>query len=295
VPVGELAAPEERAALEATSPPGVDAYAPAQMAARVERVGVDKAALDALSTLSLAVLAGAFIAMGAQFSVVVVTQSALGFGATRLLGGLAFSLGLVLVVVGGAELFTGNNLITMAWASGRVSMAGLLRNWALVYAGNLVGAVATAALVFGAGVWRLGDGAVGATLVALATAKTSLGFLKALLRGVLCNALVCLAIWLCFSARSTTDNILSILLPISAFVACGYEHSVANMFLLPLERLVHDAVAPGTAEPGWDTIMWRNLVPVTIGNVIGGAGMVGAVYWLVYLRPGRQPAGRDSR
>lgn len=267
--------------------PGFDAYAPRQIAARAEQVGVEKASLDALTMLALAVLAGAFISLGAQLFAAVVTGSAFGFGPTRLLGGLGFSVGLVLVIVGGAELFTGNNLLTMAWASRKVTARALLRSWAIVFAGNFLGALATAFIVFYSGVWRVGDGGVGSTLVTIAAAKSSLGFVEAALRGVLCNALVCLAVWLCIGARSTADKIAAILLPISGFVACGYEHCVANMYFVPLGILINGATGERAAGIGWGAFLWSNLVPVTLGNVFGGALMVGLVYWFVYLRPRR--------
>lgn len=262
-----------------------DAYAPAEIAARVEEVGVLKAQLGAASTCALAVLAGAFIALGAAFFTVTVTGSTLGFGPTRVLGGLAFSLGLILVVVAGAELFTGNNLITMAWASGRVSTAALLRNWVLVYLGNFAGALATAYLVYLGGHWKLGKQELGATAVAIAAGKLQLSFGEAFCRGVLCNTLVCLAVWLCFSARSTTDRILAILFPITAFVACGFEHSIANMYFIPVAMWIAPHL-PADAGPvfSWQRFAMDNLLPVTLGNLVGGVILVAAVYWFIYLR-----------
>jgi formate/nitrite transporter len=197
-------------------------------------------------------------------------------------------------VVGGAELFTGNNLVVMAWASRRVSTGALLRNWLIVFAGNFVGAGATAALVYLAGTHRAGNGAFGATALAIAHAKVQLGFTQAVALGVLCNTLVCLAVWLTLSARTTADRVLAIVPPISAFVAAGFEHSVANMYFVPLGLLITRldpdfAAAAGAPDPLLRTLTWgaflgRNLLPVTIGNVIGGAGLVGLVYWFVYLR-----------
>lgn len=261
--------------------PSFDAWAPAEIARRVERVGVAKARADALSLLVLALLAGAFISLGALFYVVVVTESVLGFGITRLLGGLAFSTGLILVVVAGAELFTGNNLVAMAWASGRIRGVELVRNWVLVYAGNVVGALGTVALVQLAGVHALGHGAVGETALAAARAKVELGWGEAVARGVLCNALVCLAVWLAIGGRSVTDKILGVLFPVAAFVTVGFEHSIANWFFLPW------AASLGAGEvDGFAAGSVRNLVAVTIGNVGGGTLLVAAVYWLAYLRPG---------
>jgi formate transporter len=278
------------------APAALDALPPADMARKAEEVGAAKAAQSAANTFALGVLAGAFIAMGAIFATTVTAGGAsLPYGVTRLVAGLAFSLGLILVVVAGAELFTGNNLIVMAWASRRVSTGRLLHNWALVYAGNLVGSLATAGILFEAKQYTFGKGAVGEQALAIAAGKTGLGFAQAIALAILCNALVCLAVWLCYSARSTADKILSIVPPIAAFVAAGFEHSVANMFFIPMGLLVktdHAFVAVHAAPPGlgdltWSRFLWANLLPVTIGNVIGGALMVGAVYWFVYLRPRR--------
>jgi formate/nitrite transporter len=208
---------------------------------------------------------------------------------------LTFSLGLILVVVAGAELFTGNNLIVMAWASRRVSTTGLLRDWAVVYVGNLTGALATAALLYAGRQYEFGKGAVGETALAIGATKTGYGFGQAVALGMLCNALVCLAVWLCYSARSTADKILAIVPPITAFVALGFEHSVANMFFIPLALFVKSDApfvaahkAPDLTNVTWGDFLWSNLVPVTIGNVVGGALMVGAVYWFVYLRRSRE-------
>ncbi len=260
-----------------------DPYTPAQMAARVEAGGVAKAGLPASKTLALGVLAGAFIGLGAQLSTIVATDNGLGFGLSRLLVGLSFSLGLVLVLVGGAELFTGNALLVIARAQGRVTTRAVLSNWALVYLGNGVGALVTALGMRWAGLHALDDGAVGRTAVAAATAKVSLGWTEAFVRGVFCNALVCLAVWLSFSARSTTDRIVCIVGPVTAFVAMGLEHSIANLFSIPYAMLVRgDASAPLSIG----AFVLDNLVPVTLGNVVGGSLMVGLAYWFIYLRPG---------
>ena len=281
---------------------GFDALLPAEMAVKAEHVGEKKAQLDASTTFVLAVLAGAFIGLGANFATVAAagTSEVWPYGATRVLVGVAFSLGLILVVVGGAELFTGNALIVMAWASGRVRTAALLRNWAIVYVGNFAGAVATAWMVYLSGQHRFGSFAVGRTALAIATAKVDLDFQEALFLGVLCNLLVCLAVWLAYSGRTTADRILAIVPPISAFVAAGFEHSVANMYFVPLGLfLKHSALeeltaaSPSLAELTWSTFVFRNLLPVTIGNIIGGAVFVGGVYYFVYLRrrpPGATPA-----
>jgi formate transporter len=274
------------------TPAGLDALPPVEMARKAEQVGVVKAGMSAANTFALSVLAGAFIAMGAIFATTVTTGgSEMPFGVVRLLGGVAFALGLILVVVAGAELFTGNNLIVMAWASGRVRTGRVLRNWAIVYLGNFVGAIATAAILFVAKQYEFGQGAVGVQALSIASAKTSLGFVQALALGAFCNALVCLAVWLCYGARTTTDKILSIVPPIAAFVAAGFEHSVANMFFIPMGLLVKSDeafVSQQSGVPDLSDLTWggfvANLVPVTIGNIVGGALMVGAVYWFVYLR-----------
>ncbi len=271
----------------AFAPAGFDALPPPAMARKAEDVGVAKATMETASLFALAVLAGAFIALGALFATTVMTGGGdLPYGVQRLLGGVAFSLGLILVVVAGAELFTGNNLVVMAWASRRVKTARLLANWGVVYAGNLVGALATAVLVYVGKQHTFGGGAVGEQAVAIAEAKVGLGFVQAVALGALCNALVCLAVWLTYSARTTTDRILAVVPPIAAFVAAGFEHSVANMYFIPFALLVErDAGFDADPGLGWGAFVTDNLVPVTIGNVLGGAVMVGAVYWFVYLRP----------
>lgn len=272
---------------------GLDAYAPAEIVARVEAACVAKTRLNLLQTATLGVLGGAFIAFGAMAYTVVVTDSALGFGPTRLLGGIAFSVGLILVVVGGAELFTGNNLLVMGWAEGCIGARALLANWAVVYLANLAGALATAALASLAGVYALGDGAVGATALGIATAKVDLGFADAFFRGLLCNVLVCLAVWLCFAARDVTGKVVAILFPVATFVALGFEHSVANMYAIPAGWLAaqEPAVFARTGTAG-DVVTLAgfaaNLVPVTLGNIVGGGGFVAFVYYLVYRRPDRR-------
>ncbi len=259
-----------------------DAYSPDDIARKVESMGVRKAHADTLTLLVLAMLAGAFIALGSLFFTVVVTDSRLGFGPTRLLGGLSFSLGLVLVVVGGAELFTGNNLLTMAWASGQIPARSVLRNWTLSYIGNVAGALATVLLVVWAGIAEINDGAVGATAVKIAAAKADLTLCEALLRGMFCNALVCLAVWLAMGGRSVVDKIMAIFLPVSAFVAIGFEHSIANWFFLPYGLILD---SKGTVSCFGSA---TNIIMATAGNIIGGAVQVGAVYWVAYLRKTRK-------
>jgi formate transporter len=280
----------------ALSVSSLDALPPPAMARKAEDVGVAKAAMDAATMFALAVLAGAFIAIGAAFATNTLAGSSdLPYGVARLLGGLTFSLGLILVIVAGAELFTGNNLIVMAWASRKVSTVRLLRNWAIVYVGNFTGSIATAALLYAGKQYEFGKGAVGATSLTIAATKTGYGFGQAIALGMLCNALVCLAVWLCYSARTTADRILAIIPPITAFVAVGFEHSVANMFFIPFGIFVKSDTAfvasqktPDLSNVTWSHFLASNLVPVTMGNIIGGALMVGAVYWFVYLRGGRR-------
>jgi formate/nitrite transporter len=264
------------------------------MAQRALATGEAKALLGALPTLVLAVLAGVYIGLGANFFTIVKTGNQIGFGLQQLLGGMAFSLGLILVVVGGAELFTGNTLLVMAWLSGRLRFIQVLRNWALVYAGNFVGSVLLVWLVLAAGQHTLADGAVGQTAVKIAAAKCQLPFSVVFARGVLCNALVCLAVWLCYSACSTTDKIVAIMLPITAFVAGGFEHCVANMCFIPLGIALCGPLPVDGAVAGvltWGNFISANLIPSTLGNIVGGAVMVGGLYWVAYVLPGLRPRG----
>ena len=279
------------------------------MASKAEDLGVKKAALPFMNMFMLAILAGAFIGIGAIFATTVSAggisvrdatgaaafATSLPYGVIRLLTGLVFTTGLILVVVGGAELFTGNNLISMAFASGKVTVQGLLGNWVVVYLGNFVGSILTAYLVFLGKQYTFGGGAIGLTILNIGEAKTSFTFIQAVALGIMCNALVCMAVWLCYSARSTTDKILSIIPPIACFVAAGFEHSIANMYFIPMALLVKysgnaaffETIARTPADFAnltWGNFFIKNLLPVTIGNIIGGAVMVGLVYWFVYLR-----------
>lgn len=271
----------------------IDALLPPEMARRAEYIGVRKAEAPVLTTFILAVLAGAFIALGAVFATTIAAGStALPYGVAKLLVGLGFCLGLVLVIVGGAELFTGNNLIVMAWASGKVSTRALLWIWAIVYAGNFVGSVGTAIMIFFSKQYLFSGGAVGVTALGIANAKVGLGWIQAVFLGTLCNILVCLAVWLTFSARSTIDKIAAIIFPITAFVAAGFEHSIANMYFIPIGLLIKNfdptlVVASGLDISGltWSTFLLKNLLPVTLGNIIGGSLFVAVVYWVVFLRP----------
>jgi len=296
-------------------PISFDAVLPPGMAAKAEELGVKKAGLPALNMFILAILAGAFIAIGAIFATTVSAGSmsvkdaagaaafstGLPYGVVRLLTGLVFTVGLILVVVGGSELFTGNNLIIMAFADRKVTLGGLLRNWVIVYTGNFVGSVLTAYIVFLGKQYSFGSGAIGLAALSIGEAKTSLTFIQAIALGIMCNALVCMAVWLCYSARSTTDKILSIIPPIACFVAAGFEHSVANMYFIPVALFIKQWGDTGFFEMikktaadfphlTWGNFFIGNLLPVTIGNIIGGAFMVGLVYWFVYLRKAAKAA-----
>ncbi len=275
---------------------GIDAYTPAQMAARVEKAGIVKGNLDFLSMFTLSVLAGAFIAFGAVLYTYVIHDSSLSTGLTKLIGGMVFCLGLILVIVAGAELFTGNNLIVMACVSRKITIQRLLRNWIIVFCGNFFGSLFVVFLVSQSGQWTSSGAAVGVKALMIANGKVNLTFVEALSRGILCNILVCLAVWLCFSCRSVADKVLAIIFPITAFVALGFEHSVANMYFIPAGLLLkQDPQVLSAAEriigqaPEFSKLtvygfLVRNLLPVTIGNIIGGGLLVGIIYWFVYLR-----------
>jgi formate transporter len=286
-----------------------DAIMPPVMAVRAEESGVRRAATDPLTIFVLSVLGGAFVAFGAIFattvsagSIAVVSadgatalSAGLPYGITRLLVGLVFTVGLIMVVVGGAELFTGNTLIVMAWASRKVATRAVLLNWGLAFGGNFIGAVGTAVLLFLSTQYTFGGGAVGLVALNTAQAKAALPFVPAMVLGILCNALVCLAVWMCFGARTTMDRVVTIVPPITAFAAAGFEHSVANMYFIPIGLFIK-AGAPDSfwqsigKTPAdfpaldWQHFLFGNLVPVTIGNIIGGSIMVGIVYWFIYLR-----------
>ena len=260
---------------------GSDAYSPRDIALRVRDVGVAKARLPLLSTVLLAMLAGAFIGLGSLYYVVVVSDPELGWAARRVLGGAVFSLGLILVVVAGAELFTGNNLLAMAWVERRISTRELLLNWTVVFLGNFTGAVLLGCAVFLSGHLEMNGGAVGRAYVSIAAAKTSLPFAKAFFSGVLCNVLVCMAVWMTLAARSVTDKVIAVIFPISAFVAAGFEHSVANMYLLPLAMTIQASLGQPLDYAG----LARNLVPVVAGNLVGGSVLVALVYYFIYRWP----------
>jgi formate/nitrite transporter len=286
----------------------IDALLPPAMAVKAEEIGVRKAQMAGVTMFTLAILAGAFVALGAIFATTVgagsfittgpdavTATTAWPTGFPRLLMGLVFSLGLILVVIGGAELFTGNNLIVMAWANRKVGTGLLLKNWVIVYMGNFVGALATALIMLLSQQYTFNNGSIGLFALTLANSKAGLHFVPALALGIMCNALVCLAVWLTYSARTTTDKIMAIVFPITAFVAAGFEHSVANMYYIPFAMLVQVAAPASFWEAIHKTpadfpnltlynLFVGNLLPVTIGNIIGGSLMVGVVYWFIYLR-----------
>lgn len=267
-----------------------DAYSPKQIATRVETIGMAKARLPLLPLLMLGVLAGGFVGLGAMYFVLVKSDPVLSFAAAQLLGGLAFSLGLILVVVAGAELFTGNNLLAMAWADGKISTRELLLNWAIVSVGNFIGAAGLALLVFLSHHPEMNAGAIAQTYLKIAAAKVAMPFWTAFFKGVLCNVLVCMAVWMALAGRSVIDKAVAIVFPISAFVAAGFEHSVANMYLIPLAMLLQEF---GSGEETSAAITWagffHNMMPVVLGNIAGGSVLVALVYYVIYLQtPNRQ-------
>jgi formate/nitrite transporter len=280
---------------KAAGPEAVEALLPPDMALACESAGAAKAGRDAIALVVLGLLAGAFIALGAIFMTVVLTGAGeLPWGVARLLAGLVFSLGLILVIVGGAELFTGDSLMVVACASRRITPASLARAWALVYIGNIGGALGTVVLVFLAGQHEFGGGAIGQTALAVASGKAALPTIPLFFLALLCNVLVCLAVWMSFGARSTTDKVLVIVPPIAAFVAAGFEHSIANMYLLPYGLAIKSWAGPefwsaiGQSPAAYLDLtagaVLHNIVVATIGNLVGGSLMVGAVYWFIYLR-----------
>jgi formate transporter len=263
----------------------LSAYSPAEIKEAIEKVGVKKANLPLQASFMLAMVAGGSIGLGAVYYSVVASDAELSFATTRVLGGLTFSLGLALVLIAGAELFTGNNLIVMAWASGKVSMRQMLRNWAIVYCGNLVGALGLVILVFFSHHLDMNGGRVGLSVLNAAVGKIQPDFVTLFFKGVLCNVLVCLAVWVAYAGRSVTDKIVGAILPVSAFIAAGFEHCVANMYFLPMAWLLKQTGnVPADFDASLITIagILHNLVPVTLGNIVGGAGLVGAVYWMIY-------------
>lgn len=283
---------------------GIDALLPPDIALACEAAGAAKAGRDHVTLIVLGFLAGAFIALGAVFMTVVLTGSeGLPWGVARLLAGLVFSLGLILVILGGAELFTGDSLMIVACASRRLGIASLLRAWMLVYLGNIGGAMGTAAIVFLAGQYGFSAGAVGKTALAIASAKAALPTMQLFFLAVVCNVLVCLAVWMSFGARTATDKVVVIVLPVAAFVACGFEHSIANLYFLPYGLAIRFGAGPdfwaaiGKTAADYPALTiagaLHNIVVSTVGNLVGRSFLVGAVYWFVYLRRRPQQPATD--
>lgn len=264
---------------------GSDAFSPREIAEKVENIGVAKARLPLMPMIMLGILAGVFIGLGAMYAVLVVSDTSLGFGLSRILGGLVFSMGLIMVVIAGAELFTGNNLLVMAWADGKISMHEVLRNWVIVCLANFVGAAGLAVLVYLSGHYRMNAGGVAEAYTKIAAAKCNLSFQQAFFSGMLCNVLVCLAVWMSQAGRSVSDKMLVIIFPVSAFVAAGFEHSIANMYLIPMGLLMKWEYG---ATAGTEVISWmgffKNIGPVILGNLAGGSGFVALFYYFIYGR-----------
>ena len=254
---------------------------PAEIAETAEKAGSAKAALPLGKAFLLAVMAGFYIGLGATFMLVVKTDTGVGFGLSSLLGGVAFALGLTLVLIAGAELFTGNSLMTIGLLSKKYTLTQLLSRWGVVYLGNLVGSLLLALILYLGAFHTLGGGAVGETIVSVAAAKASLAPNVVFFRGILCNVLVCLAVWMGFAATSLADKFVAAVVPVAGFVACGFEHCVANMFFIPLGLLTQGAL-------GLDTVtvagMVQNIIFATLGNLVGGAVFVAAAYWFIYRK-----------
>lgn len=271
----------------APQPPifNLHAYSPAEIKQAVEKIGVKKANFPFLTSFMLAIVAGGGVGFGALYYTIVASDPTWSFASVRVVGGLVFTVGLALVLVGGAELFTGNNLIVMAWASGKVSARTMLRNWTIVWFGNLLGALGLIVLVFFSHHLDLNDGRIGLSVLNTAAGKIRPDMVTLFFKGILCNVLVCAAVWLAYAGRSVTDKLLAVILPVSAFIAAGFEHCVANMYFLPLAWLmVQTGHAPENFDASLITLsgIVHNLVPVTLGNIVGGAGFVGAFYWTIY-------------
>jgi formate/nitrite transporter len=273
---------------------------PLEIAKAIENVGSVKCGLSFLKMFILAIFAGIFIGFGAILATTVTTgiSTTVGFGVSKFLGGAVFSVGLMLVVLCGAELFTGNNLIAVALCSKKVNILQVLKSWIVVYIGNFVGSIALAAIYFGTNLWGTSGSisAIGSTAVSIAAGKCTLDFMAALCRAILCNVLVCLAVWMSVSSVSAGGKILAIFFPIMAFVASGFEHSIANMYFIPIGLFIaaaDPAVAAANTGLTWGGFV-NNLVPVTIGNMIGGVIIVGILYWLVYLKPSKNAECKDD-
>lgn len=273
-----------------------NAYSPPQIAARIANVTIAKARLSFSQTFMLSVLAGVYLGMGAQFSTLVISDSNLHYGITSLIEGTVYTLGFILAIIGGAEVFTGNCIGIIGFADKKVTLHQLLNNWAVIYIGNLVGSLTIVYLIYETRQWEFFNNMVGAKALLIAHKKVNMSFIEAFARGVLCNALICLAVWLSFSGRNTAEKILSIVFPIGGFVASGFEQCVSNMYYIPMgitlreNHLVVDASekmagnALNLSQLTWKGFFINNLLPVTLGNIVGGALLIAAVFWFIHLR-----------
>lgn len=272
-----------------TALPKPDQLSPAEIETKAESLGVSKSKMGFIQSFMLSIMAGAFISMGAMFFLLIVSDSALPFAAQRLIGGCLFSLGLLLVVVCGAELFTGNTMIVMSAASRKITWLAVLKNWLVVFFGNFVGALIMVGLVYLSNFQSMNGGAVGTAIVSVAAGKMTPDWLTLFAKGIMCNFLVCLAVWIAYGSKTVADKMLGILLPIAAFVACGFEHCVANMFFLPFGILLASmGIAPAGIDPStvtWAGALWNWSASVP-GNIVGGALFVGMAYWVAYHKKG---------
>lgn len=266
---------------------GADAYSPAEVQDKVEKLGVKKARMPFLPEFMLSIVAGGSIGLGGMFFIIVLADPTLGFAIQRVLGGAVFSLGLALVLIGGAELFTGNCLIVMAWCNKQIRTGEVLRNWTVVWVGNLVGALGLVFMLYMAHFADLNNGNVGSAILKLAIGKMSPDMVTIFFKGILCNLLVCLAVWLAYAGRSVADKIAGMVLPVACFVAAGFEHCVANMLFLPMAWiLVETGHVPADLDVSVITMfnIAHNIIPATLGNIVGGAGFVGLIYWAIYRK-----------
>lgn len=274
--------------------PSVEDLAPKTIAETVAtKIGVGKATSPWVAVFVLGILAGSYIGFGGLLSLVVTFDMAerLGIGFTRFMSGAVFSLGLMLVVIAGAELFTGNNLMVSSVLQREITFSTMMKRWGLVYFANFVGSIFLALLFYLSGIWKMGDGALGKYAVLVAMRKVSLPFMEALFRGIGCNWLVCLAVWMALASRQVIGKIFAIFFPIMGFVAIGFEHSIANMYFIPSGIFLAPHYDAGILkELNWFSFFVKNLVPVTIGNIIGGAVFVGMSYWSAYLKPSESGA-----
>ncbi|MBS9778558.1 MAG: formate/nitrite transporter family protein [Gammaproteobacteria bacterium] len=259
----------------------VTLLSPKEIADKVEFIGITKVQMPIMQILLLGVLAGAYIGFGAMFYTIVKSDSSLGFAVSQTVAGLVFSLGLILVCISGAELFTGNNLLLLAWSKKKITAMCVAKNWVLVIFSNLVGAVLLAIIIYYSGHTEMNHGKIAETYVKIANAKASLGFVEAFLKGILCNVLVCLAVWMAYAGQTVTDKVMGIIFPVAAFVAAGFEHSVANMYVFSVGLLESERLASATDALTFSAVA-GNIIPVLLGNIIGGGVFVGLVYSTIF-------------